>query len=62
MKNTISTLKIKERKKVISSYSPEETTSDKQIMNFINVCVKLDELRFKGNVDWGPLSTNIFKN
>ena len=29
---------------------------------FVKVCRKLDELRFKGNINWGNSRRNIFKN
>ena len=28
----------------------------------VKVCIKLDGLRFKGNIDWGILGRSIFKN
>ena|GEM_PF-5858714 len=32
------------------------------IDRFVKVCIKLDELRFAGTIDWNGLATNIFHN
>lgn len=43
--------------------SPIEEIEDyDRVDRFVKVCIKLDELRFAGTIDWGSLARNIFHN